>query len=332
MLLCGATERGRPGRRAVSAGGSLTALALGLLTVAGCAAGEPSCRVGADCTSGVCMSDGTCARARDAGPTDAPTTPRDADLDAPLPPGDADVVGSDAGSAACTPDRDGTVTRAEIPLRAGLRANFRVASDATVSTAGTSTGDMRRWDYAGAYPGDHDVLVELFAPGGSWWAADFPTATHAARLSESSDNLGVFRITDDALLLLGVVSPESGVSQTRLTYDPPVAVIAFPLAIGSTFGTTSTVSGTAAGAFATYTEEYTSTVDAAGTLVTPFGEIAALRVRTEMERRSGVAVLTTQRQFTFVAECFGIAGVVVSRPFETEVEFTTAAEMRRLSP
>ena len=77
---------------------------------------------------------------------------------------------------------------------------------------------------------------------------------------------------------------------------------------------------------------YTSVVDASGTLVTPFGETPALRMRTEMTRTSGIATLTTLRQFTFVAECFGIAGLVSSNAFETSVEFTTAAEIRRLAP
>lgn len=306
----------------------LLSLSLGLL---GCADAAATCRVGADCASGVCNSDGTCARLRDAGPggTDAPIVPP---TDAPAPTEDVPVTTEDGGVRTCSPDRDGIVSRAEVPLRPGLRATFRLAEDATVSTAGTTTGGMRTWDYSGSYSGDRDELVELLAPGGSWWAAEFPTATHAARLSASSDNLGVFQITDTALLLLGVVSPDAGLSQTRLSYDPPVTVLAFPLREGDTFTTTSSVSGQALGVLAAYTEEYSSVVDAAGTLRTPFGDMNALRVRTEMERRSGFATLTTQRQFAFVAECFGIAAVVASNPLETEVEFTTAAEIRRLSP
>jgi hypothetical protein len=295
----------------------------------GCAEGRMSCRVGADCASGVCMSDGTCAAGHDAGPVDAPLTHADGgETDAAE---DDTGIDTDGGERLCSPDHDGVVTRAEVPLRAGLRANFRIAENATVSTMGTTSGGARTWDYSGAYSGDRDELVELLEPAG-WWAADFPTATHAARVSASSDNLGVFQITDDALLLLGVVSPEAGLTQTRLVYDPPVTVLAFPIAEGNTFTTTSSVTGQAVGVLAAYTEEYTSIVDASGTLVTPFGETAALRVRTEMTRTSGFATLTSQRQFTFVAECFGIAAVLVSNAFETNVEFTTASEIRRLSP
>lgn len=309
-------------------------LVLGLLGV-GCADGRMACRVGADCPSGVCASDGTCTRPRDAGPVDAPPMTSDVPsetIDAPMSTEDGGTTPVDGGGRVCSPDRDGIVTRAEVPLRPGLRANFRIANDATVSTAGTTAGSTRTWDFSVAYPGDADVLTELLAPAGNWWAAEYPSATHAARLSQDSDNLGVFQITDTALLLLGVVSPTSGLSATNLSYDPPVTVIAFPLAAGDTFETTSSVTGTALGIFSAYTETYTSVVDASGTMLTPFGSIEALRIRTEMERTSGFATLTSQRQFTFVGECFGIAGIVTSQAFETDVEFTDAAEIRRLAP
>ncbi len=296
--------------------------ALGLaLVLAACADGRQSCRIGAECPSGVCQSDGTCQRVRDAG-TDAPATIGE---DAPVEPPDAGP-GEDAGVRVCAPDRDGVITREEVPLMPGLRATFRIAEDVTVSTAGTT------WDYAGAYAGDRDELVELRAPAGAWWAAEYPTATHAARLSAGSDLLGVFRITAEGLFLLGVVSPEPGLTETRLLYDPPVAVLVFPLTAGSTFETRSTVTGQALGVLAAYTESYTSVVDAAGTLRTPFGEMDALRVRTEMTRTSGLATLERIRQFAFVSECFGIAAIVSSQSFEGAAEFTDAAELRRLAP
>lgn len=297
----------------------------------GCADGRDDCRVGADCPSGVCRADGTCATPRDAGGGDAPIEPSDAPPDVPIEMNDAGDV--DAGGRVCSGNHDGVVSRDEVPLRAGLRATFRIAEGAAVSTSGSTSGGVRTWDYTGSYPGDADVLVELQAPGASWWAAEFPTASHAARLAQSSTNLGIFQITDDALLLLGVASPEPGTfTQTLLTYEPPVTVLAFPLENGDTFSTTSTVSGQAAGVVVFYTETYSSVVDAAGMLRTPFGNIDALRVRTEMTRTSGLVTLTSQRQFTFAGECFGIAAVITSGPFETEVEFTTASEIRRLAP
>ena len=46
-------------------------LGLMALSLVGCADGQMICRVGADCPSGLCMSDGTCALPRDAGMPDA---------------------------------------------------------------------------------------------------------------------------------------------------------------------------------------------------------------------------------------------------------------------
>ncbi|GAB4206159.1 MAG: hypothetical protein OHK0013_22590 [Sandaracinaceae bacterium] len=304
---------------------------LSALLGAGCADGSgTACRVGADCASGVCRSDGTCARPMpDAGtPVDAAAPTVDAHTPPPTDTGPA----TDSGARVCAPDRDGTITRAEVPLRAGLYATFRIAEDAVVSTAGVTMGGARRWDLSGALTGDRDERVELRAPAGAWWAGAFPLATYATELSASSENLGVFEVREDALLLLGVVSPESGLTQTRLTYDPPVPVLRFPLREGDAWTVTSTVSGQALGAVTAYTEEYTFVADASGTIATPFGEVAVIRVRSELERTQGLVPLDARRSFAFVSECLGTVATVTSRSFETDAEFTAASEVRRLAP
>ncbi len=297
----------------------------------GCADGSGmACRVGADCATGICNSDGTCGRPRtDAGTTDAfvPTSP-----DAFTPIGSDSGPSPDTGVRVCTPDGDGTITRAESPLRAGLYATFRIAEDATVDTVGTMSGGARRWDLSGTFTGDHDERVELLSPVGAWWAGDYPLATYAARLSASSDNLGVFQITDTALRLLGVVSPTDGVSRTNLENDPPVEVLRFPLREGDTWTTTTSISGLALGVVAAYTEEYTFVADSHGVIATPFGDVDVIRVRSELERTSGFATIDTRRSFAFVGECFGTVATITSDSFETDSEFTRASELRRLAP
>src|SRR5688572_5768048 len=82
------------------------------------------------------------------------------------------------GVAACRPDHDGFITRAEVPLAPGLAADFRVAVDAPVDTRGEVDPDgSRRWDLATDLPGDHTVRIELTAPAGAWWASSFAGAT-----------------------------------------------------------------------------------------------------------------------------------------------------------
>lgn len=301
-----------------------------LAALSACAAGQHTCRAGSECPSGICNTDGTCAMPRDAGPRadggglDDAWSGDDA--------GDQDAFADDTGVRVCSPNADGVITQDEVPLRAGLHATFRVAQNATFDTAGAMVGGVLTWDLSAALSGDADTRVELLDPSGAWWAGSFPTATYAASLSASSDNLGVFQITDGALQLLGIVSPTDGVTRTLLSYDPPVTVLAFPVQSGATWMTSSNVTGQALGVITTYTERYVSNVDASGSLVTPLGTMDVLRVRTDMTRLTGVVPVATQRTFGFVAECFGTAATITSQQNETSVDFTRAAEIRRLAP
>ena len=149
---------------------AIAAVAASVAAAAGCTAtgSKPSCRVGADCASGVCTSEGRCLPVMDADgpPADAGTddagddddggAPQDGDAD-----GDADTSFEDGGLPGCTPNHDGVIERSEMPIMAGLRATYEVARGVTVDTAGTTTGDGgRRWDFTGPYEGDRSVLVE----------------------------------------------------------------------------------------------------------------------------------------------------------------------------
>jgi hypothetical protein len=289
-----------------------------LLALACDEGGERACAAHAECASGLCRPDGTCAPDHeDGGPGDG------------APAADAGV---DGPAAPCAPDHDGSITRAEFPLGPGLGATFRIATDADVDLVGTPiAGGGRRWDLSGTLAGDRDAEVATLPVDGAWWAPAFPAATHAARLADGEELLGVFRATDAALLLLGVVSPEGGFARTELAYDPPVTVLSFPLAPGKTWSTDAGVSGLALGWAAAYRELYESEVDAAGELVTPFGAFPVLRVRVRLARTVGIQT-TTVRTFAFAAECFGGVATVVSGENEPAVEFTRAAEARRLAP
>src|SRR5262245_23161596 len=90
---------------------------------------EVACHAGADCASGICRSDGTCApvETTDSGTNPDVTTEKDAATQ--------DASKSDAPMTGCVPNNDGTITAAEAPLGPGLHAKFRVATNATISTA-----------------------------------------------------------------------------------------------------------------------------------------------------------------------------------------------------
>jgi len=288
------------------------------IAVAACggSAGTP-CTLDSDCPSHFCKADGTCG-------------PAEADAGSAS---DSTPTGDGSASGLCTPNHDGHITSPELPLAAGAMANFRIATNATVNTAGTSNPDgSRSWDLSGMLSGDATDAVALMAPAGAWWAADFPTASYATTLTSTSDLIGVFSVTDAAVSLLGVVSPSGGTGSTELRYAPAAKILALPFSAGTTWTSTSTVSGTTEGILSNYTEKYTSLVDQVGTMTTPYGAFPVLRVATDLTRSSlGVTLLTT-RTFAWVAECFGTVATITSNSNETGSEFTTAAEVRRLAP
>jgi hypothetical protein len=307
----------------------LHGLLLWSIVALGCASSERPCRSGSECPSGICTTAGTCAELRDAGLVVADAAASDA---ATIDDASGDAPIDDAGVRLCSANHDGVIDRSEVPLRAGLHATFRIAQNTTVSTAGDSSTGTRVWDLSGSFANDTDAIVDLIDPSGTWWSASYPTATYAAQLAASSTNLGVFAISDTALTLLGVVSEANGGARTNLAYDPPVTVLQFPIHASDTWTTTSMVTGQADGVAALYTETYTSVVDATGTLITPLGSMDVLRVRTDMQRTSGVVTLTTLRTFGFVAECFGTAATITSQSNPSMTEFTNASEVRRLAP
>ncbi len=272
------------------------------------------CEINADCASGVCGDDGQCNT------NDAPDAGPDSD------------GGPDAGGlSACGGVIDEEITRDEVPMKAGIQADFRVAADLSFDTSGELVEGVRHWDLAQDFNGDADVAVELFDTQSAWYNTLFPDASYSAKLATGSDLLGVFQLTDSALLLLGVVSPEDGFTRTELTYDPPVTLMPIPLVEGASFSTDSTVSGLAQGIASFYSEEYVGLADSSGILSTPFGEFRVIRNRIEMTRTVGLLVTET-KQYNFVSECTGIVGSMLSKEGEQDVDFSEVAEIRRLIP
>ncbi|AKU95183.1 hypothetical protein AKJ09_01847 [Labilithrix luteola] len=295
---------------------------------------DRECNVGADCASGACSADGMCVRVDPNAPANSSTTEStDAAADSSNSVTDA---GTDSNAVVdgCVPNKDGIITREEVPLAAGLHATYRVAINESFATAGTPQPDGTvLWDLSTSFPSDTSVIVETQPLAGKWYAGDFPNATYASKLSESSTLIGVFETANASLLLRGVVSPTNDtLSKTELTNKPPVEVINYPLKADATWSTDTTVSGTYTGVpFTTYTEHYESKVDAKGTLKTPLGSFQVLRVNTVLTRTVGF-VKTVIRTHSFVTECYGTIAVISSKDNESDEEFSSTAEIRRLSP
>lgn len=314
-------------RSALFASSALAVLAL----AAACSeSGTRECRVGADCASGACTAEGTCAA-----PTGSSGEPAGGDSGPTSGDSQSDGGGSSSGDATlpgCSPNKDGLITRAEVPIQAGLKATFRVAADVDVDTAGTpGANGTRTWDFSGALADDANVIIETMALTNKWYAPKYSGATYASKLRSSSDLIGVFETAPATLALRGVVSPDDGLYRTELAYDPSVAVLSFPLKMDDTWTTDTTVSGVAEGYPVSYTEKYESIVDAKGTLKTPLGTFDVLRVRVLLTRTIGFAT-TKVRTFAFVTECYGTIATITSEDNEGDVEFTHALEIRRIAP
>jgi hypothetical protein len=317
----------------------------------GCSSSSPQCQVGADCASGVCESNGKCGPVSTTH-TDSGTT---IEPDGATSMGDSGSTGDDSGSVVtsdtgspfpgvdgglCVPNNDGTITRDEVPMQAGLHANFEFAENVTVDSAGVMNANgSYAWDLTGPFQpsatkpstADHTVLVTTSDPTGQWFSSAFPGATYTTKLSDTANLLGVFQGTSTALQLLGVASPTSSSPQTELTYKTPIPVLSLPMKLGSTWTTNSVITGTAQGLAVDYTEQYVNKVDAQGTLKTPYATFNVLRVQTVLTRND-LGIVSVTRSFSFVTECFGSIASLVSQTDETQVNFTNASEVQRLTP
>lgn len=291
-------------------------LLVGLLTPFTACEGDPAgqCSIGADCPSGSCGANGQCNTEGlgDAGPDGSP-------------------VDVDAARSACGGTVDDVIARDELPMAPGRMGNFRIATDATFDTSGSAQAGSRTWDLDRSLANDVDREIVLGSPSGAWYTASFPTASYVSELSAESDLLGVFLLNNEGLYLLGVVSPEGGLTRTELAYDPAVLLLPVPLSEGATWSTDSEVSGVASGVISLYSESYAGAANASGALVSPYGEFRVIRTRMDLTRTVGLLVTTT-RQYSFVAECAGIVASVVSQDNEEALEFDSAAEIRRLIP
>lgn len=262
-------------------------------------------------------------------PDAADAAPSDVKLDV----NDQDIKIPDTGNpGVCTPNHDGTVVRAEVQLAAGLAAPYLVAQDVAVDLAGVPGEEGKLiWDFAKGFAGDKPVQVKTLDVPSQWYGSYYPGATYAARLNESTDLMGIFKLTDDALLLMGAASEKSGLLATRITYDPPVATLQFPLSVGSKWTVKSSASGQLNGVITAWSEQVEVSVGAYGILKTPMGNFPVLRVEAKTEKVLGLFT-TVYRSVAFLAECFGVVGKADSAANEKNALFTNAAEVRRIAP
>lgn len=240
------------------------------------------------------------------------------------------------GGEFCQPVGDGIIRRDRYSLQPGQSAPFKFSLDVSVDTEGQVIDGTRTWDLAEPHPEDFVDEVSLDDPGDHWFGEEFPDATYASPLSAGNDDeFGIFEVTDDALLMVGVASPDDGYYRTELRYDPPVTILPFPFEEGDSWETETRATGSYSGNHVHgHDETYRSEVDATGDLITPYGTFPVLRVNTHLTREvwMGWFTSTTEvRTHAFATECFGTVARITSEEDEADDEFSHAAEVMRLT-
>jgi hypothetical protein len=233
----------------------------------------------------------------------------------------------------CLPNLDGQLYASE--RRPGLGAQLRRLVNAAGTTRAVDlAGAGGTWDWSADYADDRLAVLEAKPLAGQWFASSFPEATFVAPVDVAGELWGVYRHTDAALELFGMASAVDAPlgSRTLLVYQQPVQLYRFPLKPGASWTATGKVlNGTYHGLPYAGTDTYEFSVDAAGDLLLrdlTFSQV--LRVRTRVQVTPAVGIPTSRRQVGFLAECYGEVARASSRDNETDTDFTTAAELRRV--
>ncbi len=237
----------------------------------------------------------------------------------------------------CNPNLDGKIDAAELAPALDIPVRYLVSPQGkarTVDLVGKAGSNGSLWDLGNDYADDQVATISATSPKGKWWATSFPGATFTAPFDAGHTIDAVYAYGPGAIQLLGLasVNPDGPGGKTLLAYDVPIAVFRFPLAVGATWVSAGNVkNATLRGQPYAGKDTYQVTVDASGELTLPdytFQQV--LRVRTVVTVEPSAGQVTTQRQTSFVFECFGEVARATSQPNEANDDFTTTSELRRL--
>ena len=234
-------------------------------------------------------------------------------------------AGNDERGFSCLPNLDGVLDRAEMPTQLRNEASYLVAQNVNIDLSGDEI-DLRN-----EFAGEEKLGLVALPLQGQWFADDFASGSIVVPLSGAGDTLGVLRLTDSALTLLGIVSTLEG--HTILHYQNPIDLYRFPLEVGNAWISESAVTGTLASVPYNGTDTYEIRVPSIDAVLLPHLRFtSAYRVHTSVTSDSGAAgVIVKRQQISLLSECFGEITRALSQDNETELNFTAAAELWRFS-
>lgn len=260
-------------------------------------------------------------------------------LPASLPEGDEAYVPVVAAPV-CSGDNDGTITSAELPVKAGVIARYRIGQDVEVDVDGSVDDDgVVVWDLSRPDPAS-EPLASLSAETmeGQWFADLFPQATLAAPLSPGNAQLGPIVVDEHGWYLLGAASKEQEPAEgpTRVVYDEPTTLYPLPLAVGARATSTSRADNALLlGVPTSFVDETEVEVVRRGRVILPDLVLDNTLQVTVRLKRTLVAGDVQQVSHHFVHECLGEVArftspaVPLSQPLDDD--FAVAQEVWRLS-
>lgn len=238
----------------------------------------------------------------------------------------------------CVPNLDGRIEASELMPAYDVGASFLLSpagETRDVLTSGVVRPDgTLYWDLGIDYASDVAVRFSAQHVEGTWFASSFPNGQFAVADDASGVLLGVYRLDEAGLYLLGFASREMDPPEGRTlwVYDTPIVVFQLPLVPGASWISVSdvrnaTVRGLPYAGHDTY-EVHVS--GAAGELALPDLRFSqAMRVSTHATIAPSAGAAVQRRQSSWLFECFGEVARVVAPEGETSDDFTTAASMRR---
>jgi hypothetical protein len=238
----------------------------------------------------------------------------------------------------CVPNLDGKIESREAQPAIGVPATYLVSPqgrDRQVNVAGSVDKDGHQtWDFGTSFADDRAAVLQASNIAGKWYASSFPPNAFVTPFDAGATTEAVYVKDDAALRILGFAStePNPPEGKTLVVYSTPVDVLRFPLAPGLSWTSSAEAkNATLRGLPFASKDTYEIRVDGSGRVTLPDLIVTqAMRVRTKLTVEPSAGATTTQRQTIFLFECLGEVARATSKIGETNDDFTTASELRRL--
>jgi hypothetical protein len=224
----------------------------------------------------------------------------------------------------CRGDNDGLIERDEIVYVEGAQVACRVNAPGSVVVIDTTPP----WDFSGL--GVADFAMTYSALKGAWFEESFPGADWWTPLDHLSGLDAVYGLEEDRMDFYGAASLEPG--RVLLPYDPPVAVLRFPLGMGDGWTVETGVrNGVMDGVPISSEETYSFEVAQKSDLTMDglrFQNTLLLKVR--LSQRFPGGVTAEKLQYIWVHECYGELARASAAEFVDGDPVIRATEFRRL--